>query len=59
MSTRATPPANAAWHGTLNGYTNRACRCEECRHAWTSYARRYRARRLTAARHALSRDVDA
>ena len=26
-------------HGSINGYTNYACRCEECREAWTTYHR--------------------
>jgi len=26
-----------AWHGTLNGYTNRKCRCDECRGARAAY----------------------
>jgi hypothetical protein len=24
-------------HGTINGYTNLACRCPECREAWRVY----------------------
>ena len=28
-------------HGTVNGYINRGCRCEECRDAWREYHRPY------------------
>lgn len=28
------------WHGTVSGYTNRKCRCRECRLTWRSYSRR-------------------
>lgn len=27
------------WHGTLDGYTNRGCRCEPCRANWRTYCR--------------------
>jgi hypothetical protein len=27
----------AAWHGTVNGYTNRKCRCSRCRVAWADW----------------------
>jgi len=40
-------PANAEWHGTLNGYTNHSCGCVDCKRAWndyhSAYMRRYRA----------------
>lgn len=29
-------------HGTYNGYTNRKCRCSDCKHAASEYMRRYR-----------------
>src|SRR4051812_13639497 len=29
-------------HGTLNGYSYHACRCEECREAHRTHAREYR-----------------
>lgn len=29
-------------HGTVNGYTNHKCRCDECRSAWATYVRTYR-----------------
>lgn len=29
-------------HGTLGGYTNRGCRCEECRGAHSDYQRKRR-----------------
>lgn len=25
------------WHGTVNGYGNRKCRCDDCRKAWREY----------------------
>ena len=28
-------------HGTISCYTNRRCRCDECRTAWNSYRRLY------------------
>jgi hypothetical protein len=28
-------------HGTPNGYSNHACRCDRCRHAWTESQRPY------------------
>lgn len=35
----------APWHGTLSGYTARACRCYLCREAASEYRRRRRAER--------------
>lgn len=32
-------------HGTINGYSNRHCRCAECRKAWTAYLKKRRAER--------------
>ena len=46
-STTPVEPADAAWHGTPNGYTNHGCGCEDCSRAWHQYhgpyMRRYRA----------------
>lgn len=36
------------WHGTLNGYTNRCCRCAPCKAAWAAHRREYRQRKRTA-----------
>ena len=38
---RRQPPA----HGTLNGYLNYRCRCQECRDVYAAYQREYRAAR--------------
>lgn len=35
-------------HGTTGGYTNRGCRCQECRDAQAAYSRAYKARRKAA-----------
>jgi hypothetical protein len=32
------------WHGTRNGYINRACRCDACKAAHAAYQRNRRAR---------------
>lgn len=29
-------------HGTAGGYTNRGCRCQECKNAWTKYTVPYK-----------------
>lgn len=34
------------WHGTTNGYTNRACRCEQCCVAQSIYRVKYRENNL-------------
>lgn len=34
------------YHGTVGGYTNHDCRCEECKEAATVYARTARKNRL-------------
>lgn len=31
-------------HGTVNGYINRRCRCQECKDAWREYHRPYQER---------------
>ena len=31
-------------HGTTTAYVNHKCRCEECRIAWNTYHREYRAK---------------
>lgn len=36
---------NYKHHGTLRGYKNRKCRCQECVKAWSSYKIVYNARR--------------
>ena len=43
------PAAPEPWHGTVNGYTNRKCRCELCKRAWADYhaSRRKAARQKT------------
>lgn len=30
------------WHGTLGGYNNHGCRCDDCRRAHREYQRKYR-----------------
>lgn len=35
-------------HGTINGYCNHECRCEECRRAWTDYCLLRRVQRASA-----------
>ena len=30
-------------HGTVTGYTNHKCRCDDCRGAWAAYVKTYRA----------------
>jgi hypothetical protein len=40
-------------HGTTNGYTNLACRCQDCRNAWAVYC--YRRQQVRA--DALSRSA--
>jgi hypothetical protein len=35
------------WHGTINGYTNLKCRCDDCRAAMSAYMREYRQGRFT------------
>lgn len=32
------------WHGTTGGYTNHACRCDDCREAKRERDREYRQR---------------
>lgn len=32
-------------HGTVSMYTNRECRCEDCRRAWAQYIRNRRTRK--------------
>lgn len=32
------------WHGTSGGYTNHACRCRDCRSAWSRTMESYRRR---------------
>lgn len=34
------------WHGTLNGYSNRLCRCTGCKAAWAAYVRKSKERRV-------------
>lgn len=34
------------WHGTVNGYTNRKCRCDACQDAWRAYIAEKRAARV-------------
>lgn len=36
-------------HGTTGGYTNHACRCDECRAASTEHGRKQRAKRTARA----------
>lgn len=36
------------WHGTINGYSNRLCRCADCREAWAGYVRDAKERRAVA-----------
>lgn len=38
-------PAEASWHGTVNGYNNKKCRCADCRAAWAERIRSLKARR--------------
>lgn len=38
-------------HGTAGGYSNRKCRCDECRTAWNAYQSRYRAKQRDEAWH--------
>jgi len=33
---------DAEWHGTVAGYTNRGCRCDDCRAAYSAYRQVYR-----------------
>lgn len=37
-------PDGEEWHGTVNGYGNRRCRCDACRDAHRRSHRRYMAR---------------
>lgn len=38
MTTKSGPlPVDDPRHGTTNGYTNYACRCQPCRDAWAAY----------------------
>ena len=32
------------WHGTWNGYTNRKCRCDNCKAAARTYRAKWRAK---------------
>ncbi len=36
-------------HGTVNGYNNVRCRCDDCRDAWAKYVQRRRAASATNA----------
>ena len=38
----------AAWHGTLGGYTNHKCRCDKCREANRIYNTGAKARRYAS-----------
>lgn len=38
-------------HGTVNAYTNHACRCQPCRNAWAYYNRTRRWRNGHAPKH--------
>lgn len=33
-------------HGTINGYSNHKCRCDDCRAAWRGYTRELRRRKV-------------
>lgn len=35
-------------HGTVNGYNNHKCRCDECRAAWGVYEKVQRLKRVAA-----------
>jgi hypothetical protein len=39
--------ADEHWHGTVNGFNNKQCRCPRCREAWRIYSAAYRERRKT------------
>jgi hypothetical protein len=34
------------WHGTVNGYSNRKCRCSDCRKAWAAQVQQAKLRRM-------------
>jgi hypothetical protein len=37
-------------HGSVNGYTNFRCRCDDCKGAWSAYRAARRIKRAEAAR---------
>lgn len=46
MATKKRRKPREHWHGTVNGYTNRKCRCKPCKAAFAEYMAEYRAKRF-------------
>ncbi len=55
MTRRRWPVDRPVPHGTISGYLNRQCRCQECRAAWAKsrreYVARQRAKRIAEGLH--------